>query len=374
MLRNWLKTIKTVLIAVGVLLSFFAFIEFIRAYQVLRDVHPWCGHAFLVLLAAAIVWLFLRLAGTLLTQPPVLVPPRLGDPDKASARRLKRYAKYLTRYTDRLKTNVALSAEDRQLASGAKRELSRAIDVSGSREELIVAIEQTENECIKPLLDKIDEAAMKHVRTSMRDVMIAVTLSPYKALDLFVVIYRNITMMIRIIHTYQARPRLREQLRIYLDIAAVVATVNYINMGKNLIEGIGSKVPGIGRFVDDIAQGMGAGFMTTIVGHAAMDRCRAFKGWNEQTARVSLRNRVGDFYGDVRDIFKKDVLPSIMKRIGDSSRETVEKIGAALDETGNLVTSFVMAPINVAGKVTSYSRSKLHRLTNIFRFRGTSPD
>ncbi len=46
-----------------------------------------------------------------------------------------------------------------------------------------------------------------------------------------------------------------------MDIINIIATVNYINMGKNLIEHLGSKVPGIGRFIDDIAQGIGAGFL-----------------------------------------------------------------------------------------------------------------
>jgi hypothetical protein len=149
-------------------------------------------------------------------------------------------------------------------------------------------------------------------------------------------------------------------------------------MGQNLIDGLFSNVPGIGRFTDDIAQGIGAGFMTSVVGHAAMQRCEAFKGWNEQEAKDTLRSRAGDFYADVRDIFKKDILPKILKRFGDSSRDTVEKIGQVLDEIGSRVGTFVKVPFSAAvsatstvvtagGKVTAHSRKKMRAIKRLFR-------
>ena len=51
-------------------------------------------------------------------------------------------------------------------------------------------------------------------------------------------------MVVRIVKVYRARPALGEQIRIFSDIINVIATVNYINMGKNLIESLGSRVPG----------------------------------------------------------------------------------------------------------------------------------
>jgi hypothetical protein len=39
-----------------------------------------------------------------------------------------------------------------------------------------------------------------------------------------------------------------EQCRILLDILNVIATVNYINMGKNLIEGLGRACRGSGVY------------------------------------------------------------------------------------------------------------------------------
>jgi hypothetical protein len=187
----------------------------------------------------------------------------------------------------------------------------------------------------------------------MRDIMIGVTLSPYKSADLFIVIYRNLMMTLRIIRIYNARPAVGEQLRILLDILNVIATVNYINMGKNLIEGLGSRVPGIGRFIDDIAQGVGAGFMTTIAGHAAMDRCRAFKGWNAAEAKHHLLSHVSDFYNDVKDIFFKDVWQGIRWRAGSLAADTGDKVADAIDETGDSLTSFIRTPVRSVVNVST---------------------
>jgi hypothetical protein len=182
----------------------------------------------------------------------------------------------------------------------------------------------------------------------MRDVMIGVTLSPWRAIDLLMVLYRNMSMVAAVVRTYNHRPRLREQLAIYRDILAVTAAVNFLSMGKNLLEGLCARVPGIGRFLDDIAQGMGAGFLTAVVGHATINRCRAIRRWDRRSATSAIGLQAAAFYADVRDTFQKDILPAVLKRIGDSSRETMEKIASALDETGSRITSFVRMPIQVA--------------------------
>ncbi|MHC5083331.1 MAG: DUF697 domain-containing protein [Planctomycetota bacterium] len=183
----------------------------------------------------------------------------------------------------------------------------------------------------------------------MRDIMVGVTLSPYKSADLLIVLYRNLMMLVRIVKVYRVRPALSEQIAIFSDIINVIATVNYINMGKNLIEGLGSKVPGIGRFIDDIAQGIGAGFMTTITGHAAMDRCRAFKGYNTEEAKRHLLSHVGDFYTDVKDMFFKDVWGGVRSRAGAVAEDKADKVAAAIDETGSSITNFVKVPVKAAG-------------------------
>lgn len=382
MLKTWWKIIKTAVWVVGGLLSFFFLVEILRAYQTLYNFHPVAAYGFVVALVAVTIWVFWYFFAALASRPPVLTAPRIGDPGEASTHRLRRYAKYLVKYVNHLSRNQVLSSEDRELAADNSRTLAAACERLGRREELLNAVLQTEESTVQPLLEKIDALAKRQVRTSMRDVMIGVTLSPYKAADLLIVLYRNLVMVARIVRIYNARPRFRQQLKIYSDIVSVIATVNFINMGKNLIEGLGSRVPGIGRFIDDIAQGMGAGFMTTVVGHAAMDRCRAYRPWDEQEAKDSLRKRAADFYADVKDTFWVDIWPSITSRVGEASAELKDKIASALDETQNVVGSFVKVPLSAAvsagstvvsagGKAAYFSFKGITKVTRIFHRKKT---
>ena len=348
MFKTWWKIFKTTVLVVGVLLSFFVVIELIRAYQTLHGLHPLAAYVFLGLLVFGILFLIGYFIVTLASRPAVLKPVVIGNPNNATNRELRQYVKYLARYINRLRKNELLSVENKDIAKKGMEEIAIVLESYGGTDDLIEAIQLAEEQTIKPILAELDEEATKQIRNSTRDVMVGVVISPYKAADLLIVLYRNIVMVIRIIRIYHSRPRLRGQLHIISSIIRVVATVNYINVGKNLIEGLGSKVPIIGTYTDDIAQGIGAGLMTSVAGQAALGRCRAFKGWNEQEAKDRLRDRLGDFYGDVRDIFKKDILPVILKRVGHFSKESLEKIGSVLDETGNLISGFVKVPIKTA--------------------------
>lgn len=348
MLKHWFRIIRAVVTAVGVLLSFFAFIEVVRAYQTLRGVHPWAGYAFLAVITAAVGWLVWYLWVNLAAVPKTLRPPTIEDPAQASERQLKKYLLYLQRFLERLTVNPSVSDEKQGFIQIALDQIERTLADEPTAETMRAAIEVVESRAIIPALTDIDALAARQVRDSMRDIMIGVTLSPYKSADLFIVIYRNLVMTIRIIRVYNARPVVSEQCRILLDILNVIATVNYINMGKNLIEGLGSRVPGIGRFIDDIAQGIGAGFMTTIAGHAAMDRCRAFKGWDAADAKRHLLCHVGDFYNDVKDIFFKDVWQSVRHRAGAAASDVGEKVADAIDETGDTLASFIRMPVRAA--------------------------
>jgi uncharacterized membrane protein YcjF (UPF0283 family) len=313
-LRTWWKIIRLVVIGIGLLLSFFAVIEIIRAYQTLQELHPAAGYGFLGILFCGTVLIVGYVAVTLASRPAVLIPPPISDANIATNRELRRYGRYLTKYINRLNNNAALSAEDKDKAREGMMELSHALEAGDNKDAFLTAIEKAEEHVTKPILEKLNEEANRQIRDCVRDVMIGVTVSPYKAADLIIVLYRNLVMVMRIVRIYNSRPRFRQQLQILGDTIKVVATVNYINVGKSLLEGLGSKL-------------------------------RAFKGWNEQEAMHNLRNRVSDFYADVRDIFWKDILPEITKLVGKVPKEVLEKIRFALDRTGNVIASFVKIPV-----------------------------
>jgi len=378
MLGKWFRIVRMAVILVGALFSFFALIEVVRAYQTLYGVHPAVGYVFVAVVVVLVVWLTGRFILAIVNRPPVLSVPPVPDAEAGRPRQWRRYGRYVCRYARRLAANPSLTAEQRAMAQATSSELVAVVRSTRNVAELREAITHAEQGTIIPLLETIDTQAAAHVRECMRDVMIAVAVSPYKALDLFIVVYRNLAMVRRVVVSYNARPRLREQLQIGWDILAVVATVNYIHMGRSLIEGLGSRVPGIGRFVDEIAQGVGAGFMTTVVGHAAIDRCRAFRGWNVDAARSGLSARVQDFYRDVRDLFTRDVLPGLLRRIGDTSRETMDRVVGVLDETGRMAAGCIRVPVRAASaagnsvvgassRAGRYSANRLRRAGRRFR-------
>lgn len=357
MLKRLWKALKTVLIVIGLLLSFFAAIELLRAYQSLYELHPVAGYIFLFFLSCGLLWGAWYFIITTVSCPSVLKSPKITDTDNPTDRELRRYAKYLVRYIGRLTKNEALSPEEINIANNAKEQLGSVIKNKTDSEALLSAVKEAEDLTVKPLLGKLCEQAEKQVRNCTRDVMAAVAFSPYKSIDLIVVTYRNFLMVSRIIKIYNSRPRLREYMRILADVVNVIAVVNYLNMGNNLIEKLGSNLPFAGKYMDEIAQGIGAGFMTSVAGHATIDRCQSFKGWNVIEARTKIRNLAGNFYADVRDIFFKDTLPLIKNKLGDLSAKQWENIktglGSALDETGNAVGKFIKEPIVNVGKASS---------------------
>lgn len=342
MLKTIWKLIRTAVVVVGVLLTFFAVLEVLRAYQTLYNFHPVAAYIFLAVVIGLFVWLVVYVWGNMAVFPKPLRPPVITDFQNAADKQLAKYIKYLRRYIQRLISNPNLSEQEITHLTDALASLTAP---PSGRNESLALITNIEENHIKPILKTLDAAAARQVRDSMRDIMVGVTLSPYKSADLLIVLYRNLVMVVRIVKVYRVRPALSEQLGIFSDIINVIATVNYINMGKNLIEGLGSKVPGIGRFIDDIAQGIGAGFMTTITGHAAMDRCRSFRGWNEIEAKKHLLSHVGDFYNDVKDIFFKDVWAGVRGRAGQVTDEAADKVADAINETGSVIDNFVKAPV-----------------------------
>lgn len=381
MFRTMWKLIRNTLIFIGVLLSFITLMEVLRAYQTLRDVHPWLGYGFALIVIGGLIWIIAYYWIAIGSQPRVLTPPKIVDFETASPRQIRRYALYLCRYLKRLSINPNLEETQRQSALAARSRLSERLAQSPDRETLLTAVHEVEQNAVRPLLTSIDRKASKHVRDCMRDVMIAVTLSPYRSVDLAIVVYRNIRMVVDLIRMYNARPALKEQLLIFYDIFSIVATVNYIHLGRNLIQSLGSKVPGVGRFLDEIAQGIGAGFMTTITGHAAMQRCRAFAGWNPKKERDNLLAHIGDFYTDVRDIFFKDVWGTVIQGSGQVLDSAREAVSAAIDETGEALNRMVRVPVVLAAEagntgtrlVKNTVRSVTSMLTQPFQRKQKAP-
>jgi hypothetical protein len=348
MLKTIWKTIRLIVVFFGVLLSAITLMEVLQTYQSLYLLHPVAGYLFVVLILAGLIGLGMFYWKTIGRRPRVLIPPKIEDFQSAHIPSLRRWLRYLQRYLERLAQNPNLSEEQRRQAQCASFAVHESLSACRTQEEMLAVIQKTEESAIRPLLKEIDEKANKYVRNSMRDVMIFVVLSPYKSIDLAVVLYRNVRMVLDVVKMYNSRPTLREQAAIFYDIFTIVAAVNYIHLGRNLLETLGSKIPGVGRFLDEIAQGIGAGFLTTVTGHAAMQRCRAFSGWNPQKAQETMLSHLGDFYADVRDVFFKDVWELLVCKSDQAFAAAKESVAGALEETGRQIAAWLRAPINIA--------------------------
>ncbi|MBN2211549.1 MAG: DUF697 domain-containing protein [Sedimentisphaerales bacterium] len=331
---------KRLVVAVGVLLSFFAVMELLRAYQTLHNVHPWLGIGFAIVVIVGLLGLLFWLVKDIYRYPKVLVAPPASRP--------KRYARYLAKYLDRLALNEVLSEEDLQRAAQAASKLPEDMRAAQNQAAMQEVIQTVEHETIEPLLKVLDERADKTIRAAVRDIMIAVTLSPYHSVDLMVVIYRNLGMVGKLVGVYRSRPRLKESLAIVYDTLRVVATVNFVNLGSRLIENVSTSlpgmIPGIGRIVDDCAEGLAAGLLTSLTGHAAQDRCRAFRGWNVAHARTHIGTHMKTFSTDVGKMFFKDVVPLIKIPGGialEKWRQMIESVRKGFNDTIAAFQNFV---------------------------------
>jgi len=360
LLNQWWKMIKTVVLISGVLLSFFIFVEILHVYVILKDTYAPLGYGFLVVLSAFLVYLILYVIFTIRKQPRVIIPPVITDFDQASIKECEDYARYLINYSKRLIKNPSLTFREEESFPSSIDEFEADLKRGREQDELIILIRKYEKELIEPLLSRLGEVAEREVRNGVRDIMMGVTLSPYRAIDLLIVIYRNISMVLRIMTVYHSRPRMTEQLLILRDVLRVVATVNYMNFGQKLMEQFLSKVPYVGRALDDVAQGIGAGLLSSAAGHGAIYRCRAYRGWNQEIAVQTMSSHVKDLLVDVKNIFRKDILPGMRERIFSSSgseerkdpgfwEKTTDGMLTALDMADTVMNNLIVKPVMMGG-------------------------
>lgn len=315
----WNLACRITLIA-GIFISIIAILEVLRGFSFLYRIHPVAGWAFALFILALAVYVFIFFFRYWLRLPKALTPPPLPDhlPD-ASFNHLRDYSRYLIRYMQRLLTNPLLKPDDLSALNAAIAGIQDVLSAHPLRDDLIREIKTTESTAIIPILEHLEQQANEEVRHSVRDIMLGVSLSPYHSMDLLIVLYRNAVMVLRIAELFDGRPQKTEQALILRDTLRTVVAVNILHMGRTLIEGLFANVPLIGRVMDDISQGLGAGLLTSATGHAAILRCAAFRPWKRDQAVSSIAGQSRVFFNDVKNIFTQDVFPHLKTRISLSA-------------------------------------------------------
>lgn len=355
-IRQFLRYLKIgAWIAIGIV-TFLLLVDLLWVYQVLSDSSPLLARLYALIL-------FLSIAGAIgfavrsyRKYPGVMLPPKQVGPDFPSGR--LRMARYTVRFIDHLRANPNLDNGSKDVLDEVNQILITRVATRIESDELGQAQLQAE-QAIEQALKQCDEIAEQMVRDATRDVMITVTLSPWRALDLALVLWRNIRMITSVIGVYNTRPRFREQIHVYRDVFMVVITINFLNFGSHLVKSLATSLPVLGRFADDIAQGVGAGLMTSVTGHSAIARCRAFGVWNEEKEGEILGNRVSKFGSDVSKMLFVDVMPKIRRPIEakyasedkDAEVSRIQQgIESALEETFGVMDSFVVRPTRAVGR------------------------
>ncbi|HOW96990.1 MAG TPA: YcjF family protein [Kiritimatiellia bacterium] len=350
--------VRLAVILAAILVALFAG-ELLRFYILLYRIRPLFADIYSWIVVLILVSVLVYILYLLRRHPPIPQPPRVTgrEPDHV---RMRKYCRYLVDYLNHMARNPNLGADRQSVLRQGAGEIREVLGAHPLNEDLARLILKTEEQVVLPALAELNALASAEVRHSVRDVMMGVTLSPYQALDLIMVSYRNLAMAGRIVRLYHGRPAPGDSWRILRDVLVTVATVNALGLTRKLFASLLSEVPLVGRVVEGIGQGLGAGLMTSITGHAAMDRCMSFRGWNAEEERRSLGERMAGFLADVRDLFTKDLLPQLKGLIRSGAQpgaadqpgfwdSIAHGIGSAVDLTARMADTLVVQPVVAVG-------------------------
>ena len=152
------------------------------------------------------------------------------------------------------------------------------------------------------------------VSDSVGLVSLGTALSPYRSADVLIVLVRNTHMVNRIIRIYRTRPTPIETIRVFIDIARVVAWVNVINATDQIWSGVGRHLPLVGKYGESISEGLFSGLLTSVAGHAAIDRCRSYHAWSAESAAREYRSKLRRWGDDILSLLKRNAIPRFLKR------------------------------------------------------------
>ncbi len=335
----WWRLVRTAALVIGVLLSVLAVVEIVRVYVILRELSSWLGVGFLLVLVAGLAWLVGKFFAAFWSLPSAPAPPEIDDLTRLSPAEVLASAGFLRHRITQLQQNPSLAESQRESLDAVLTQLGQPVD------QEVVSQSQAE---INRILAPLDDAAERIVQSCVRDVMIAVVLSPYRSADLLVVLYRNGQMVLRLAQLYQTRPAPVEQLRIVRDVLAVVATVNFLNFTEKFVEQLLERVPLLGQLAGDVTQGVGAGLLTSATGHAAIHRCKSIDPWSRQIAQERLARRMSRFAHDVQAILKTDILPKLRPRLPEF-KSVADRLSAAFDATIESMGGWIWRPVTTRG-------------------------
>lgn len=333
-MQPFVKTVERIAVAAGILLLFLVALELLQAYETLWNMHPWAGYGFLGILGLVVLYLLwqIRAFATLRAVPR---PPELPEDGPFKAGTARRFVAYLKRVSARLEANPLLMDEFRPQLWELRGDIAALEKESTNPGAFRTKVVEIERDRIAPLLEYLDKQAEAVVGDSVGIVSVGTALSPYRSADFFIVLTRNIHMVNRILRIYRAKPSPRETVAVFYDIARVVAAVNILNAMDQVWTGLGRHVPLIGTWGEAVSEGLFSGLLTSVAGHAAIDRSRSYKPWSRDEAARKYRGRLVRWGRDVWNILmrhgidrlfgKQPVKPSGEEPTADAARGPLKR-------------------------------------------------
>ena len=329
-LKQLIHFLKRIIILMGILFTFFAALEIIRAFDILYDLHPLTGYLFLIILLSMILYIFYQARGIFkFKRAPV--PPKI-DESADTGKLADSYVDFASNVISRFEDNKALPAGSEVILEQAKVNL---MEITNHKDELARWIEDFENNNFQPLLKHLDKRAEKIVSDNVGIVTVGTALSPYRSLDLYIVLGRNFRMINQIIKIYRTSPSLKETIGIIYDIFRVVAAVNILNALDNIWAGLGRHIPLVGNYGAAVSEGLFSGLLTSVTGHAAMDRCRTYRRISSEKLARQYRSNIKNWAGDIIVILRRHILERINPFKKDDDKfilEETEKLDSFWDK------------------------------------------
>ena len=293
------------------LLSFAIILEVIRAYEILYSLHPYVGYIFIGLLIALTVYLIYQIK-PLFNFRSAPTPPNFSKDKPLSNKQIKHYEIYLNSVNIRLQKNELLQKTHNAGLMELKDNLALLSKLSANRTKFFDKFEQIEVDYIEPLVVQLDKKAEAVVGDNVGLITIGTALSPYRSLDVYIVLVRNFRMVNQIIKIYRTSPTFLETIKVFYDIIKIVAAVNIINAMDNIWTGIGRHIPLVGNYGEAISEGLFSGLLTSVTGHAAIDRCRTYKPLSYEETALKFRGKLKNWAWDVLDIIKRHAFDKII--------------------------------------------------------------
>ena len=312
-IKLFIKVIRKIAYVLSGLFIFILIIEIIRALQTLASVHIQLGWFVGALALGWLLWGVWKIHSLFKVFPTVLEPPvSQSFGGKSTRNYYKAYVKYLKQFIEGMLQNKNL---DDTTVNHLKIQLQdhKLFSINNNSEALQENIKTIDGKIIIPALMELDEKAELVVKNTVRDTMAGVMLMPFKAADIYLVIYRNGVMFFELVKIYCQRPTLGQTYRVFKDVIKMVATVNILSYTERFTQRLMANVPILDKTTDDIIQGTGAGILTTAIGKATIQRCRNYKEWLIDEQLQSYQNTTRDFFIYVKNILSEDVLPPLSK-------------------------------------------------------------